>query len=91
MYSMHFTSGFSVVSKKTLLYLFDFIIIDYLSDISEMLLYLLLPPEDFHNKPFRYFFRVSASIIYLFSISVQGLYSHMTSWINVVHSGAEPL
>jgi len=30
---------------------------DYLSDISEMLLYLLLPPEDFHNKPFRYFFR----------------------------------
>ena len=56
-----------------------------------MLLYLLLPPEDFHNKPFRYFFRVSASIIYLFSISVQGLYLNMTSWINVVHSGAEQL
>lgn len=35
---------------------------DYLSDISEMLLYLLLPPDDFHNKPFRYFFRVSADI-----------------------------
>ncbi|XP_032233860.2 sorting nexin-13 isoform X2 [Nematostella vectensis] len=30
---------------------------EYLCDISEMLLYLLLPPEDFHNKPFRYFFR----------------------------------
>ena len=54
-------------------------IIDYLSDISEMLLYLLLPPEDFHNKPFRYFFRVSVSIMCLFSISVQGLYSSMTS------------
>ena len=34
---------------------------DYLCDISEVLLYLLLPPEDFHNKPFRYFFRVSFS------------------------------
>ncbi|KAJ7371336.1 sorting nexin 13 [Desmophyllum pertusum] len=34
---------------------------DYLSDISEMLLYLLLPPDDFHNKPFRYFFRLSIS------------------------------
>ncbi|EDO37622.1 predicted protein, partial [Nematostella vectensis] len=30
---------------------------EYLCDISEMLLYLLLPPEDFHNKPLRYFFR----------------------------------
>ena len=39
-----------------------FIFIDYLSDISEMLLYLLLPPEDFHNKPFRYFFRVSVCL-----------------------------
>ncbi|XP_073236247.1 sorting nexin-13-like isoform X3 [Porites lutea] len=39
---------------------------DYLSDISEMLLYLLLPPEDFHNKPFRYFFREIIAICVLF-------------------------
>lgn len=39
---------------------------DYLSDISEMLLYLLLPPEDFHNKPFRYFFREMIATCVLF-------------------------
>lgn len=39
---------------------------DYLSDISEMLLYLLLPPEDFHNKPFRYFFREMIASCVLF-------------------------
>lgn len=39
---------------------------DYLSDISEMLLYLLLPPEDFHNKPFRYFFREIIATCVLF-------------------------
>lgn len=31
--------------------------IQYLQDISETLLFLLLPPEDFHNKPFRYICR----------------------------------
>ncbi|XP_068670390.1 sorting nexin-13-like isoform X2 [Montipora foliosa] len=39
---------------------------DYLSDISEVLLYLLLPPEDFHNKPFRYFFREMIATCVLF-------------------------
>ncbi|XP_005089469.1 sorting nexin-13 isoform X2 [Aplysia californica] len=29
----------------------------YLQDLSEVLLYLLLPTEDFHNKPFRYIVR----------------------------------
>ncbi|CAL1526462.1 unnamed protein product [Lymnaea stagnalis] len=29
----------------------------YLQDLSEVLLYLLLPKEDFHNKPFRYIVR----------------------------------
>ncbi|GFO50365.1 sorting nexin-13-like, partial [Plakobranchus ocellatus] len=29
----------------------------YLQDLSEVLLFLLLPPEDFHNKPFRYIVR----------------------------------
>ncbi|KAK2174391.1 hypothetical protein NP493_802g01012 [Ridgeia piscesae] len=29
----------------------------YLQDLSEALLFLLLPPEDFHNKPFRYIVR----------------------------------
>jgi sorting nexin-13 len=27
---------------------------EYFSDLSEVLLFLLLPPEDFHYKPFRY-------------------------------------
>ncbi|XP_078573316.1 sorting nexin-13-like isoform X3 [Branchiostoma floridae x Branchiostoma japonicum] len=31
--------------------------IEYLQDLSEVLLYLLLPPEDFHNKPFRFIVR----------------------------------
>jgi len=31
---------------------------EYLQDLSEALLFLLLPPEDFHNKPFRYIVRV---------------------------------
>ena len=30
---------------------------EYLQDITEVLLYLLLPTEDFHNKTFRYFLR----------------------------------
>ncbi|KAL5007185.1 hypothetical protein ScPMuIL_015991 [Solemya velum] len=29
----------------------------YLQDLSEVLLFLLLPPEDFNNKPFRYLLR----------------------------------
>ena len=33
----------------------------YLADLSEVLLFLLLPPDDFHNKPFRYILRVSVS------------------------------
>jgi len=32
---------------------------EYLQDLSEVLLFLLLPPGDFHNKPFRYIARVS--------------------------------
>ncbi|KAH9524850.1 sorting nexin 13 [Bulinus truncatus] len=41
----------------------DFVCLDpqaerqYLQDLSEVLLYLLLPKEDFHNKPFRYIVR----------------------------------
>ncbi|XP_077978569.1 sorting nexin-13-like [Glandiceps talaboti] len=30
---------------------------EYLRDVTEMLLFLLLPPQDFHNKPFRYLLR----------------------------------
>ncbi|XP_022235992.1 sorting nexin-13-like [Limulus polyphemus] len=33
--------------------------IEYLQDLSEILLYLLLPPEDFHNRMLRFFVRVS--------------------------------
>lgn len=29
----------------------------YLRDLTEVLMFLLLPPEDFHNKPFRYITR----------------------------------
>lgn len=32
----------------------------FLRDLCELLLYLLLPPGDFHNKNMRYFLRVSA-------------------------------
>lgn len=37
----------------------------YLQDITEVLLYLLLPPEDFHNKTIRYFLRevIAASVL----------------------------
>jgi len=37
----------------------------YLQDITEVLLYLLLPPEDFHNKSIRYFLRevIATSVI----------------------------
>ncbi|XP_023933652.1 sorting nexin-13-like [Lingula anatina] len=31
--------------------------IQFLQDLSEVLLFLLLPPEDYHNKPFRYICR----------------------------------
>ena len=31
----------------------------FLRDLCELLLYLLLPPGDFHNKNMRYFLRVS--------------------------------
>ena len=34
---------------------------EYLQDLSEALLFLLLPPEDFHNKPFRYIVRVGVT------------------------------
>lgn len=32
----------------------------FLRDLCELILYLLLPPGDFHNKNMRYFLRVSA-------------------------------
>jgi hypothetical protein len=35
---------------------------EYLQDLSEVLLFLLLPQEDFHNKSFRYILRVSTDI-----------------------------
>ena len=34
-------------------------IAEYLQDLSEVLLFLLLPTEDYNNKPFRYIVRVS--------------------------------
>ena len=37
--------------------------LEYLQDLSEVLLFLLLPLEDFQNKPFRYIIRVSWSIV----------------------------
>lgn len=33
----------------------------FLRDLCELLLYLLLPPGDFHNKNMRYFLRVSTN------------------------------
>ena len=35
-----------------------FCVTEYLQDLSEVLLFLLLPPEDFQNKSFRYILRV---------------------------------
>ena len=35
---------------------------EYLQDLSEVLMFLLLPQEDFHNKPFRYLVRVSKDV-----------------------------
>lgn len=36
----------------------------FLRDLCELLLYLLLPPGDFHNKNMRYFLRVSTHKIH---------------------------
>lgn len=39
---------------------------EYLQDLSEVLLFLLLPPGDFHNKPFRYLAReLLVNVIFL--------------------------
>ncbi len=35
---------------------------EYLQDLSEVLMFLLLPPADFHNKPFRYIVRVRVRV-----------------------------
>ena len=37
-------------------------ITEYLQDLSDVLLFLLLPTEDYNNKPFRYIIRVSIYI-----------------------------
>ena len=42
---------------------FKFSISEYLQDLSEVLLFLLLPLEDFQNKPFRYIIRVSVELL----------------------------
>ena len=41
------------------LFLSVFLYLGFLRDLCEVLLYLLLPPGDFHNKNMRYFLRVS--------------------------------
>ena len=43
----------------------------YLQDITEVLLYLLLPPEEFHNKNIRYFLReVIAASVFLPTVNM---------------------
>jgi len=43
----------------------------YLQDLSDVLLYLLLPTEDFHNKPFRYIIReVLVNAVFLPTINL---------------------
>ncbi|ELT94954.1 hypothetical protein CAPTEDRAFT_222037 [Capitella teleta] len=57
----------------------------YLSDLSEVLLFLLLPPEDFHNKPFRYIIRevlVSGILLPAFNLLSDPDYINQTiSWL----------
>lgn len=51
--------AFSLLScykKKKMRFVFH--VSEYLQDLSEVLLYLLLPKDDFQSKPFRYIIRV---------------------------------
>lgn len=51
----------------------------FLRDLCELLLYLLLPPGDFHNKNMRYFLRVSAHKINTLTYTVcQTITIHVT-------------
>ena len=58
---------------------FFFCLAEYLQDLSEVLLFLLLPQEDFHNKSFRYILRVSTDIeviVVLFKFSFLNLHMY---------------
>ena len=46
---------------------------EYIRTISDILLYLLLPAQDFHNKPFRYFLRVIMKYININKLTIKKL------------------
>lgn len=69
--------------KKILTYAVCVCVSGFLRDLCELLLYLLLPPGDFHNKNMRYFLRVSAHKINTLTYTVcQTITIHVTllSW-----------
>ena len=62
-YSEHYNDHDALFLIKHLsTFEFFFCLTEYLQDLSEVLLFLLLPQEDFHNKSFRYILRVSTDI-----------------------------
>ena len=62
-YSEHYNDHDALfLIKRLSTFEFFFCLPEYLQDLSEVLLFLLLPQEDFHNKSFRYILRVSTDI-----------------------------